>query len=114
MFLPLLIAGLFAYLILAAAFVIAARKANIRAKLLGLAALAAAAPGFAWFGAFGEQFGSGQCYSEVVHLIANAVERTTSPRLLAQEIRALPVYGYETACSEVEAASRELPNAIAP
>ena len=114
MFPPMLFAGVIAYVVLAAAFLIAARKTNTRAKLLGVAALVAAAPGFSWFGSFGQQFSSGQCYSEVVHLIANAVERTTSPKLLAQEIRGLPLYGYETSCSEVEAASQSLPNATAP
>jgi len=114
MLLPTLFAGVIAYVVLAAAFLIAARKTNTRSKLLGLAALAAAAPGFFWFGSFERQLSSGQCYSEVVHLIADAVDKTTSPRLLAQEIRGLPLYGYETECSEVETASRALPNAIGP
>jgi len=49
-----------------------------------------------------------------VQLIADAVEKTNRPKILAQEIRGLPLYGYETECSEVEAASRELPNAFGP
>lgn len=114
MLLPLLFAGVIAYVVLAAAFLIAARKTNTRAKLLGLAALAAAAPGFSWFGSFGQQLSSGHCYSNVVQLIADAVEKTNRPKILAQEIRGLPLYGYETECSEVEAASRELPNAFGP
>jgi hypothetical protein len=110
----LLLAGVVAYLVLAAVFLGAAWRTNARAKWLGLAVLAAAAPGFFWFGIFAEQFTSGQCYTEVMHHIANAVERTDSPKTLAQRIRASPMYGYETVCSKVEAAGRELPDAVAP
>jgi hypothetical protein len=107
----LMIAGLIAYLVLAGTFILAAWGANSRAKWLGLAALAAGAPGFVWMGTFAEKFDLGQCYSEVVRTIAKAVEKTDSPRALAEKIRTLPMRGYETNCSEVEAAAHELPNA---
>jgi hypothetical protein len=114
MFMFLLVVGLIAYLGLAAMFMLAAWNTNSRAKWLGLAAIAAAAPGLFWMGAFAEQFGAGQCYTAAVHMIANAVERTDSPKILAEKIRVLPMHGYETFCSEVEAAARALPNATAP
>jgi hypothetical protein len=82
-----------------------------RARWLGLATLLAAAPFFVWIGSFGEQFETGQCYSRVNEYVARAVERTDAPQALAEKIEALPFRGYETACSEVEAAARELPNA---
>lgn len=102
------------YIAFAIAFVVIAWKSPPRAKWGGLAAIAAAAPFFIWLGAFGEQFGAGQCYSNTFSMIGNAVERTDAPVVLAKKIRALPFHGYETNCTEVEAAAKELPNASAP
>lgn len=102
------------YLAFAIAFVLIAWRSPARAKWGGLAAIAAAAPFFIWLGAFGEQFGAGQCYSKTFSMIGNAVERTDAPVELAKKIRALPFRGYETSCSEVEAAAKDLPNASAP
>ena len=110
----LLLAGLVAYLILAALFILAAAGTNRRARWLGLAALAAAAPGFLWMGAFAEKFDAGQCYSSIVNMIASAVKETDNAKSLAEKIRALPMRGYETRCSEVEAAALELPKRKAP
>jgi hypothetical protein len=110
----LLFALLIGYIIMAAVFLGAAWGANRRAKWLGLAVLAASAPFFFWAGSFAEQFGAGQCYSNAVGMIANAVERTDSPRQLAQDLRALPMHGYETSCSEVETATSRLKNSVAP
>jgi hypothetical protein len=109
-FFLLMIAGVVGYLVLAGTFIVAAWGANSRAKWLGLVALAAGAPGFLWMGAFAEKFDSGQCYSEVVRTIANAVEKTDSPKALAEKIRKLPMRGYETSCAEVETAAHELRN----
>jgi hypothetical protein len=114
MFLPLLLAALIAYVVFAGLFVAAASGTNRRAKWLGLAALAAAAPVFSWFGAFSEQFESGQCYTQAITMIARAIENTDVPKALAEKVRTLPLHGYETNCSEVEAAAHELPNAAAP
>ena len=114
MFISLLAIGLVAYLVLAAMFTLAAAGTNRRARWLGLAALAAAAPGFLWMGAFAEKFDSGQCYSSVINVIANAVKETDNPKSLAEKIQALPMRGYETLCSEVEAAAHELPKRKAP
>jgi hypothetical protein len=106
--LPALIIG---YIALGVAFVIMAWQSPFRAKWLGLAAIGLAAPFFLWLGIFTEQFGAGQCYSNAIGMIANAVERTDAPVELAKRIRALPMHGYETNCLEVEAAVRELPHA---
>ena len=106
-----MIAGVIAYLVLACTFILAAWGTSSRAKWPGLVALAAGAPGFVWMGSFAEKFDSGQCYSEVVRTIANAVEKTDSPGALAEKIRRLPMRGYETNCSGVEAAARQLRNA---
>ena len=95
-------------------FLLAGRGLTRKSKWLGLAAIALAAPFFFWLGSFSEQFTSGQCYSRSIHLIANAVSRTDAPVRLAEQIRSLPLYGYETMCSEVEVASEALPNAGAP
>jgi hypothetical protein len=62
-------------------------------------------------GKFGEQFATGQCYSKANEYVARAVERTDAPQALAEKIKALPFRGYESDCSEIEAAARELPNA---
>ena len=83
-----------------------------RARWLGLGAIIAAAPVFTWLGVFGDQFKTGQCYSRTNAYVARAVERTDSPKTLADRIKALPFYGYETNCSEVEAAASKLPNAM--
>ncbi|MGZ5009128.1 MAG: hypothetical protein ACXWE9_10285 [Methylobacter sp.] len=114
MFLPLLLTALVAYIIFVGLFVAATSDTNRQAKWLGLAALTASAPVFIWFGAFGEQFESGQCYTQVITMIAHAIEKTDAPTTLAEKVRALPLHGYETNCSEVEAAVHELPNAAAP
>jgi 4-amino-4-deoxy-L-arabinose transferase-like glycosyltransferase len=100
--------------VMALIFLLAARGLTKKSKWLGLAAIIFAAPFFFWLGAFSEQFTSGQCYSRSIHLIANAVARTDAPAGLAEQIRSLPLYGYETVCSEVEVASEKLPNAGAP
>jgi|SRR5262245_2450705 len=110
----LLVTSLVAYLILALMFTLAAAGGNRRARWLGLAALAAAGPVFLWMGAFGEKFGSGQCYSRVIDVIASAVKETGDPTSMAEKIRALPLRGYETVCSEVEAAAHELTKRKAP
>ncbi len=104
----LLLAG---YLIFAAIFLGLDWRSTRHAKWGGLAAIAAAAPVFFWLGAFGEQFGAGLCYSEVVHAIAGAVEASQDPGATARQIRDLPMHGYETSCAEVEAAARKLPGA---
>jgi hypothetical protein len=110
--LSLLIAAFFGYVILAALFLVAtSSRMGRRAKWLGLAAIVAAAPALVWFGAFGEQTAAGQCYSKINDYVARAVERTDAPRALAEQISALPFRGYETSCSEVEAAASKLPNA---
>jgi len=100
--------------VMALIFLLAGRGLTQKSKWLGLAAIVLAAPFFFWLGAFSEQFTSGQCYSRSIHLIANAVSRSDNPERLAEQIRALPLYGYETVCSEVEIASEGLPNAGAP
>lgn len=104
----LLLIALFTYLALAALFIGAAWKASSKAKWFGLAAIAAAAPVFFWAGAFSEQFSAGQCYTEAITTIADSVEKTDDPATLAEKIRALPLFGYETVCSEVEAAAHGL------
>lgn len=108
---PALLALLVVYVVLAAIFFGAASRPTRYAKWVGLAAIAAAGPFFYWLGAFSDQFSAGICYSSSVEMIANAVEKTDSPQDLAKRIRKLPLHGYETKCSEVEAAARELPNA---
>ncbi len=109
--LPALLIG---YVALSALFTAAVWQASARAKWLGLAALAASAPLFFWLGSFAEQFGAGQCYSNAMSMIASAVEHTNEPAELAKQLRKLPLHGYETSCSEVEAAAKGLPNANAP
>lgn len=104
----LLLTALLAYLILAALFTGVAWKASPRAKWFGLAAIAAAAPVFFWAGTFAEQFSSGQCYTEAILTIADSVEKADDPVTLAERIRALPLFGYETVCSDVEVAAHKL------
>ena len=113
MTLSLLLICLVGYLVLAAVFVIVTHGVSRRARWAGLAAIAVSAPFFFWSGTFSEQFDAGQCYSNVVDKIANAVERTHSPRDLAEQIRALPMHGYETSCQEVEVAAHKL-SGLAP
>jgi|SRR5215470_14534309 len=110
----LLVTSLVTYLILAVLFILVTAGTNRRARWLGLAVLAAAAPSFLWMGAFGEKFDAGQCYSSVIGVIAKAVKETDEPKSLAEKIRALPMRGYETVCSEVEAAAHELAKRRAP
>ena len=114
MALALLVAFLVGCVVMAAMLFGAAWKTPGRAKWFGLFAILAAAPFFYWLGVFSEHFGAGLCYSNTMLMVANAVERTDSPRTLAGQLRALPMRGYETACSEVEAAAKALPNAGAP
>ena len=102
------------FFVLALLFIAAVWTAPRRTKWLGIATIAAAAPFFFWLGAFSEQFGAGQCYSNAMGMIANAVEQTGSPQELSKKIRDLPMHGYETVCSDVEAAAAGLPNAGAP
>lgn len=105
---------LIGYFLMAAIFAVVAWKSPTRAKWSGLAAIALAAPVFSWLGSFTERFDAGQCYSSTIVKIANAVEHTDAPTGLAKKIRALPLRGYETTCTEVDAAANELPNAKAP
>ena len=102
------------FIALAAAFLAAAWQSPSRAKWLGIASIAAAAPFFFWLGSFAEQFGAGQCYSNAIASVANSVEHTTAPADLAKQIRDLPMHGYETSCPEVEKAAKSLPNAKTP
>ena len=110
-FLLVLLVG---FVVTASTFLLMARGLNRKSKWLGLAAIAFAAPFFFWIGAFSEQFTSGQCYSRSIGMIASAVAKTDSPIDLSEKIKALPLYGYETVCSEVEAATERLPNSGAP
>src|SRR5688572_7975701 len=105
--LVLLSIALFGYVVLAALFLLTTTaRIGRRAKWLGLAAILAAAPVFVALGKFGEQFETGQCYSQVNEYVARAVESTDAPQALAERLEALPFRGYETSCSEVEAAAR--------
>jgi hypothetical protein len=97
--------------VMALVFLLAGKGLNRKSKWLGVTALALAAPFFYWLGVFSEQFVSGQCYSRSIHLVSDAVASTDSPSLLAEDIRALPLHGYETVCSDVEAAAGKLPGA---
>lgn len=65
-------------------------------------------------GALSESFTAGICYSSTIHSIGNAVQNSQSPADLAKQIHALPLEGYETVCTDVEAAAEKLPNAGAP
>jgi hypothetical protein len=106
----LLVSLLTGYAVMAAIFLVSAHAAPRRVKWFGIMAIAAAAPFFYWLGAFSERAGAGICYSNIIGNVADAVERTQSPRSLAAQIRALPMRGYETSCSEVEQASHRLPD----
>jgi phosphoglycerol transferase MdoB-like AlkP superfamily enzyme len=101
------------FIAMALVFLLAAKGFTQRNKWLGLAAIAVSAPFFYWLGAFSEQFTSGQCYTRSIEMIANAVAKTDSAAELSEKLRSLPLYGYETVCSDVEAASERLPNASA-
>jgi hypothetical protein len=100
--------------VMALVFLLAGRGLTKQSKWLGLAAIVCSAPFFYWLGVFSEQFTSGQCYSRTIDMIANAAAKSDSPAELSKKIRALPLYGYETSCSDVEAAAEKLPNAGAP
>jgi hypothetical protein len=102
------------YVVLAAVFFGATQGASRRARWLGLVAIAASAPFFYWLGAFSEQFNSGICYSNVMDKVANAVQHTSTPKALSGKIKALPMRGYETSCSEVERVASKLPGQSAP
>lgn len=95
-------------------FLLAASGLIQKSKWLGLAAIVLAAPFFFWLGAFSEQFTSDQCYSRSIGLIASAVTTTETPAELAEQIKSLLLYGYETVCSEVEAAPEKLLSVGAP
>lgn len=110
----LLLGLLIGYIVMVGIFLATVWGSTRRAKWLGIATITAAAPFFYWLGAFSEQFGAGQCYSNAINMIANAVEATDSPQALSKQIRDLPTHGYETVCSQVEEASRKLPNAGMP
>ena len=114
MTITLLLAALLGYIVLAGVFAVMSRGAPRRARVAGFLAIAAAAPFFMWFGTFGERFTAGQCYSSAFESVAAAAERSAGPKALAQQIRALPLYGYETECSEVEKAARRLTARVAP
>lgn len=109
MTLSLLLICLVGYLVMAASFFICAQGAPRRARWLGFVAIVASAPFFYWLGAFSEQIESGLCYSNVINRVANAVEQTNSPKVLAEQLKALPMRGYETSCHEVEQATHRLP-----
>ena len=94
---------------MAAVFFVCTLGASRRARWLGFLAIAASAPFFYWLGAFSEQVDSGLCYSSIVGRVANAVEQTNSPQVLAKQLKALPMRGYETSCREVEQAAHQLP-----
>jgi hypothetical protein len=100
-----------AYLILTIAFVATTPALPARTRWLGLAAVLAGAPLFYWIGSFGTQFQSGLCYSEVITDITIAVEKTSNPNTLATKLRALPLAGYETSCSDVKVAAKRLSGA---
>ena len=110
-FLLVLLIGLGAMTLI---FLLAGRGLTRKSKWLGLAAIVLSAPFFYWLGVFSEQFTSGQCYSRTISMIANSVAKSDLPIGLSDKIRSLPLYGYETICSEVEAAAEKLPNASAP
>lgn len=100
--------------VMALIFLLAGRGLTGKSKWLGIVAIALAAPFFFWLGVFSEQFTAGQCYSRSIGMIANAVAKTDSPSTLSEQIKSLPLYGYETVCSDVEIASEGLPNSGAP
>jgi len=103
---------LLSFVIMAMLFIAAMWRSPSRAKWLGVVLLAASAPFFFWVGAFSEQFGAALCYSESMDMIANAVEKTEDPIELSKKIRALPMRGYETECTDLEAAAKGLPHAL--
>lgn len=102
------------FIIMSLAFLLLGKGLTRPSKWLGVIALAFAAPFFYWLGLFSEQFSAGLCYSDSIHKIANAVQMTDSPGKLAEQIRGLPLHGYETVCSEVQTAASQLPHADAP
>jgi hypothetical protein len=94
--------------------ILAIRGMPTAAVGLGFVFLFLSAPVFFVIGGFAGRFNDGICYSSSMYMIANAVEQTHSPVQLAEQIRALPMHGYETDCAEVEFAAAELPNAVVP
>ena len=106
-----LVAG---FVVLALTLLTAMSGVPRRIKWLSLGTIAVAAPLFYWSGVFSESFVAGQCYSNAMGMVAQSVERTSNPQQLAAQIRALPMHGYETVCSDVEKAAGELPNVVAP
>jgi hypothetical protein len=80
-------------------------------RWLGFGVLVLSAPVSYWFGSFSNAFTDGICYSTTIDSIAAAVEVTSDPKALAARIRAMPLEGYETVCSSVQAAAESLPGA---
>lgn len=110
----LLIFLIVGFIAMSLVFLLMGRGLTRSSKWLGVATLVFAAPFFFWLGALSESFTAGICYSNTIHSIGNAVQNTQSPVELAKQIHALPLEGYETVCTEVEAAAGKLPNAGAP
>ena len=99
---------------IAALFIGISWKSTKQRWAFGVLTLALSAPFFYWLGMFAEQFSSGLCYSSAISSITNAIEATDSPKELADQVRALPLAGYETNCQDLEVAASKLPNAGAP
>lgn len=110
----LLIFLIVGFIAMSLVYLLMGRGLTRSSKWLGVATLVLAAPFFFWLGAFSESFTAGICYSNTIHSIGNAVQNTQSPVELAKQIHALPLEGYETVCTEVEAAAEKLPAAGAP
>jgi hypothetical protein len=96
---------------LAIAFVATTSGLPARARWLGLTAILAGAPFFYWIGNLGAQFQAGLCYSEVIGDITVAVEKTNNPTSLASKLKRLPLAGYETSCTDVNAATKRISSA---
>lgn len=109
MALSLLLICLAGYLVMTAVFLTCTQGASRRVRWLGFISIAVSAPFFYWLGAFSGLADSGLCYSSVIDRVANAVEQTDSPKVLAKQLKALPMRGYETSCREVEQATHQLP-----
>lgn len=65
-----------------------------------------------WLGRFTATFDSNQCYTGIISKIdqkvniANEEQNWTYIQQLKEQLEALPMYGYETNCSDVENAVR--------
>lgn len=65
-----------------------------------------------WLGRFTANFDNNQCYGSVISKIikeiddANTTKNWTKMQQLNTQLKALPLYGYETDCNEVENAIR--------